>query len=101
MNKILILSVLTLIITGCVSRNNASFTSTYEVVNNYHLKQKVYQTKKFAIFTLQRISDPKKPLRIYIEGDGRAYIDKYTPSFNPTPVSEFLLDIISNAVHGF
>lgn len=91
-----ILSALLLVIPGCVSKRNSFPHTSYEIVNNYRLKPKVYKTKNFTIFTLQRLYDPKKPLRIYIEGDGRAYIDKYTPSFNPTPVSEFLLDIISH-----
>lgn len=82
-----------LIITGCVSKCNNSYKNTC-IKTNSNLGKKVYHTKNFSIFTLQKISDPNKPLRVYIEGDGHAYIDKYTPSFDPTPSSDFLLELV-------
>lgn len=56
---------------------------------------KIYHTKNFNIFTLEKISDPKKTLRIYIEGDGRAYVNKYQPSLDPTPTSNFLINLMA------
>jgi hypothetical protein len=60
-----------------------------------NLLEKTYKNNGFEIFTLQKISNPKKPLRIYIEGDGFSYVKKYRPSINPTPRSSFLFELIA------
>lgn len=65
-----------------------------EIGHGNGMESKTYQTKNFKIFTLLKNTDPKKPLRVYIEGDGRAFINKYTPSQNPTPLSFFLLNLV-------
>ncbi len=83
---------LNFLITSCASKCNNSYKNTC-IKTNLDLGKKVYNTKNFPIFTLQKITNPKKPIRIYIEGDGHAYIDKYTPSFDPTP-SDFLLELV-------
>ena len=55
---------------------------------------KIYKTPNFSIFTAQKISDPKQDLRVYLEGDGMAYISEYEPSDDPTPTSYFLTKLI-------
>ena len=55
---------------------------------------KIYKTKNFSIFTLKKITDPKKNLRVYIESDGKAFVTKRSPSLNPTPTSYFLINLI-------
>ncbi len=62
---------------------------------NRGFAQKTYYQKTFNIFTLEKISDAAKPLHIYIEGDGFAYVNKFRPSIDPTPRSTFLLDLIA------
>ncbi len=47
--------------------------------------QHVVQANGFALTTLMRGHDPTAPLRVYIEGDGRAWLDRYTVSDDPTP----------------
>lgn len=61
---------------------------------NQGFTQRIYQKEGFNIFTLEKISNKEKPLRIYIEGDGFAYATKSRPSVDPTPRSNFLLDLI-------
>jgi len=61
--------------------------------NNFTPKD--YATSNFKIYTLQKITDPAKPFRIYIEGDGHAYISRTQPSSNPTPENPLLLNLIS------
>lgn len=56
--------------------------------------KKEYQKQGFKIFTLQKISNNQKSLRIYIEGDGFAYVNKNRPSIDPTPRNSFLLDLV-------
>jgi len=57
-------------------------------------KEHIYQTGYFKIFTLQKITNPDLPLRIYIEGDGRAYLNKSMPSSDPTPQSRTLPELV-------
>lgn len=51
----------------------------------YGMEPTEIQTKTFRLYSLQRQNDPAGPVTIYIEGDGHAWIDKYTPSPDPTP----------------
>ena len=56
----------------------------------------VYQeiiTKDFPLASWARITKEGAPLRIYIEGDGLAWINAYTPSSDPTPSDLMLLDL--------
>ena len=62
---------------------------------NQGLEPKIYQYDDFVIFSLQKISQLNQPLRIYIEGDGRAFINKRIASKNPTPISYFLINLIA------
>ncbi len=39
----------------------------------------------FVLTTFERLTDRRKPVRIYIEGDGRAWITSVQPSADPTP----------------
>ncbi len=48
-------------------------------------RRELVQTDGFALTALVRSSDPQAPLRVYIEGDGRAWLDRHTVSDNPTP----------------
>lgn len=45
------------------------------------------------VFTAYRITDPARPTRIYIEGDGFAYIASYQPSPDPTPLEPVLASL--------
>ena len=73
-----------------------------EFAQKYNLTQKIYpaeSTKGFNILTLQKIPDPKKKVRIYVEGDGFAYVNKSRPSVDPTPRSTVLLDLMEQDDH--
>ena len=50
-------------------------------------------TDKFTLAGFHRLTNPKNPISIYIEGDGLAWIDKYTVSTNPTPTKPMLLKL--------
>lgn len=67
---------------------------TSKIAEKQGMKQKVYHTKNFKVFTLQRINNPLKSIRIYFEGDGRAFLNRHVPSMNPTPTSFFLINLI-------
>lgn len=57
-------------------------------------KEHVYNTSYFKIFSLEKITDPSLPIRIYIEGDGRAYLNKSMASSDPTPIHQTLLELV-------
>lgn len=47
----------------------------------------------YVLASWYRISEPNKPIRIYIEGDGHSFDAYNRPTANPTPKSTFLRDI--------
>lgn len=51
------------------------------------------QTKDFLLASWSKINNLGKPVRIYIEGDGFAWINSYTPSFDPTPSDLMVLEM--------
>ena len=53
-------------------------------------ESKITQTSNFKIFSLEKITNPAKPLRVYIEGDGNAWLSKTNISPNPTPIRPML-----------
>ena len=81
---------------SCCQANHYEITKkTIELGRKQNLEEKIYQTKNFKIFTLQKITNQSEPIRIYLEGDGKAFINKYTISQNPTPTSYFLINLIA------
>ncbi|MFL1449428.1 alpha/beta hydrolase [Pseudomonas tritici] len=53
------------------------------------LKPVAVKTTKFTIQTLQPSSVEGKVLRVYVEGDGRAWITSRSASDDPTPIKSF------------
>lgn len=49
------------------------------------MQRQLLHTDTFILTSYSRIANPDQPLVLYIEGDGRAWKNKTTPSFNPTP----------------
>lgn len=50
-----------------------------------HLRRELVDTGFFVLTAFWRISQPGKPLRVYIEGDGIAWLSRTEPSRDPTP----------------
>ena len=51
------------------------------------------KTNSFRLAGFYRVGNPRKPISIYIEGDGFAWIDRYTISSNPTPRNPLALKL--------
>ena len=60
---------------------------------------KEIKTDDYVLASWQKITDDSSPVRIYVEGDGRAYTSKGYPTTDPTPKSYFLRNISFNDVH--
>lgn len=60
----------------------------------------IQNTKKFEIFSVSELKSCKDKMFVYIEGDGNSWIDKNTPSKDPTPngsVSIKLMQVANNS----
>ena len=80
MKKIIILF---LLLTSCASQNLDQRIDYVKELNNSQFKEIVYQNS-FAIYSLQKINNNQEVI-VYIEGDGLSWIDRFTPSSDPTP----------------
>ncbi len=57
--------------------------------NGFH--KDVINTEYFTLTTYQKIADVSKPVNVYIEGDGYAWVSRTILSYNPTPRYPFML----------
>ena len=55
-----------------------------EDLNSSRFNENIYSAKFFNIYSLEKIKN-NKDLTVYIEGDGLSWVDRFTPSSNPTP----------------
>lgn len=78
-----LLIILVFLLSACVnsdSRERAALLAKKTGLNGRDL-----QTTTFKIRSWQRISDFTQPIRVYIEGDGFAWVSRTQPSDDPTP----------------
>ena len=80
MKKIIILF---LLITSCAVPSFDKRADYINELNNNEFDEFVYQNS-FIIYSLQKINN-KEEVVVYIEGDGLSWIDRFTPSSDPTP----------------
>ena len=80
MKKIIILF---LLITSCAAPSLDKRIDYINELNNNKFTEFVYQDS-FAIYSLQKINNNEEVV-VYIEGDGLSWIDRFTPSSDPTP----------------
>jgi len=80
--KIFFLFLFAVGLNGCVSLPEPEGFSFQEI-----------KTQEFPLASWARINAAGRPLRIYIEGDGFAWVNAYTPSMNPTPSDLMVLDL--------
>ncbi len=52
---------------------------------NTRFSEQAIITADFELASLRRIEQPGAPIRIYLEGDGKAWLSRYRASANPTP----------------
>jgi len=66
-----------------------------DIAQNSHFESRNIETVSFTLKTYSKVQDKTLPLKIYIEGDGFAWIDRYTLSPNPTPINPVALKLAS------
>jgi hypothetical protein len=61
------------------------------VADNAGFSKELIKTEYFTLTSFYKLTDPKEPLTVYIEGDGLAWINKYQLSPDPTPTEPMVL----------
>jgi hypothetical protein len=80
----------TIMIFGCSSYNQSPKCIQASINKGYIKKN--FNYNNFSIQTLSKIQNKNNPMiNVYIEGDGLAWLNKYTPSGNPTPLNPVAL----------
>tara|TARA_B100000787_G_scaffold157335_1_gene134041 strand:- start:1443 stop:2249 length:807 start_codon:yes stop_codon:yes gene_type:complete len=82
MNRFLILFLIFLV--SCSQSTPNQRNSLIKKLNSNKFSKNIYSTKFFNIYSLEKIKNNQK-LTIYVEGDGMSWVDRFTPSSDPTP----------------
>lgn len=86
-------AVLMLLMTSCMAENLLLHANN--MAQQAQLTQKYLTVGQFTLNTYSRINNPNKPIHIYIEGDGFAWVSKYQLSTDPTPKQALALQLAS------
>jgi hypothetical protein len=89
-----LLVVIVVFLSGCGKyslENRIQLADDLSEKNNFVKKD--INTHDFTIRTYSKIKKPFAPLKIYLEGDGFAWVDKYTISNDPTPINPISLKL--------
>lgn len=74
---------MTLLLTGCVSKNSRESASA--LAKKSGLISENFSAQGMPLRAWRRITPPVTHLRVYIEGDGFAWVSRTRPSDDPTP----------------
>ena len=80
---------------GSCARFDVAFAAheAEAIATRSNLVASIAQTEAFDLWTFQRLSRPGSDLRVYIEGDGLAFLSPYQPSPDPTPSTPLALKL--------
>ncbi|VVE43390.1 alpha/beta hydrolase [Pandoraea terrigena] len=73
------------LVSGCASLDRDAHAAS--LARPAGLKRETLSAGEFRLTAFSRITRTDKPLRIYIEGDGLAWVSRTEPSLDPTPVA--------------
>jgi len=79
----LLLIAMVFLLSGCGTTNRQANVDALTKITG--LTSENLQTKTFVLRALSKTSAPVNILRVYIEGDGFAWVNRSTPSDDPTP----------------
>ena len=78
------LLILVLMVGGCASPQDR-FDHAAEIAHTGHLSHGYIQADPFVLTSWKKFTAIGKSIHVYIEGDGLAWLNRSTPSNNPTP----------------
>jgi dienelactone hydrolase len=70
-------------LSGCTSLDRSERAEM--LASSAHLTREYVDAGPFVLTTYSRVVQPHMPIRIYIEGDGSAWVSVNEPSLDPTP----------------
>lgn len=97
--KFLILLLIFSFFVGC-SRNiptiEQRLTTSKNLYKNQNLNETIYKTSSFNLYSVQNEKEncENKTIKVFIEGDGLAWITRTTISSNPTPINPIGLKLM-------
>lgn len=68
---------------GCAALDPSTHANELAETAGMHAQR--LETKDFVLTAFVRMSDPARPVHVYIEGDGLAWLSSTQPSTDPTP----------------
>ncbi|NBO18552.1 MAG: alpha/beta hydrolase [Proteobacteria bacterium] len=82
------------LLAGCGPSNQELRGETAKLAASVGMRERVLHTGgSFDIYALERIRNPAAAIRIYIEGDGNAWLTRSQPSPDPTPLNPTALQL--------
>lgn len=69
--------------------------TAFSLAKQKNLQKQIYHTKHFNIFALQTYKQQCKDIKVYIEGDGLAWITRSKISQDPTPINPLALKLMN------
>ena len=81
------------LLSGCVTSSSERHVKASEIARANGFEETIVRTQPFAITAYSRIREPGKPLQVYIEGDGYAWVTRSRASGDPTPRKPMLLSL--------
>ncbi|WP_242442993.1 alpha/beta hydrolase [Magnetospirillum sp. 15-1] len=92
--RLIILASLLASVTSCATFDRQGAADTLAVRGG--LQRSLVKTDPFTLTTYSRLATPGRPVTIYIEGDGLAWLDRNRVSPDPTPRNPVALDLASH-----
>lgn len=89
----IILGVLSVVLNACVTSPDARLFKADDMAQGADFQKIQVRTDPFILTSYARLSAPGKPLHIYIEGDGYAWVTPSRASGDPTPRNPMLLSL--------
>lgn len=83
----------TVALSACAPTGSDARPKTTALAASKGFREHIIPTSRFDFYALERISSPVKSVRIFIEGDGNAWLTRSQPSPDPTPLKPTMLDI--------
>lgn len=78
---------ISLLLNACaITSENSRYTKLLKLNDQFQFKEIILKDKTFDLFSMQKINK-SKTLVIYIEGDGLSWVNRVTPSSDPTPIN--------------
>lgn len=96
MKYLIFLSIL-IFFTSCSTKFDVEnrIKTAQNIKQESNFNEKIYNGNYFDFDVFYKISSSKKRIKVYIEGDGLAWINRYTISSNPSPINPLALKLAS------